>query len=131
MMIVQEWMTDVSFSQILMSELAVDVFFWLSAFLACYFFLNRMHDNDGTLSSSLMIVLNRYVRLIPLYVFALLFFWKFIAIFGGDGPMFFMYGQVNECSKQWIWHLLFLNNMVPWSAKDNCMAWTWYLANDF
>lgn len=83
------------FSIVLSAELAVDVFFWLTAFLACYFILNRMHDNNGEMGSGLKIILNRYMRLFPLYFFSLFFFWKFIVLFGGDGPMFFMYDIVN------------------------------------
>lgn len=45
--------------------------------------------------------------------------------------MFYMYSTMTECSKYWFWHLMFLNNIVPLSAHDTCMSWTWYLANDF
>ena len=27
-----------------------------------------------------------------------------------------------------MWHVTFLNNLVPWGGSDNCMNWTWYLA---
>ncbi len=84
-------MASFSFCVVLSGELAVDVFFWLTAFLACYFLLNKMHDNEGSMGSPFKIILNRYMRLIPLYFFTLMFFWQFIVIFGGDGPMFFMY----------------------------------------
>lgn len=79
------------FSIVIGGELAVDVFFWLTAFLSCYFLLNKMHDNDGERGSYVKIILNRYVRLFPMYLFTLLFFWKVLTLFGGDGPMFFMY----------------------------------------
>jgi peptidoglycan/LPS O-acetylase OafA/YrhL len=91
MIVIQEWMSNYSFCFVLSGELAVDVFFWLTAFLACYFLLNRMHDNEGNMGSALKIILNRYMRLFPLYFFTLIFFWQFIVLFGGDGPMFFMY----------------------------------------
>ena len=53
-----------------------------------------------------------------------------MSLFGGEGPMFFMYEQTTNCSKLWFWHLTFLNNIVPWGEKDTCMPWTWYIANE-
>jgi peptidoglycan/LPS O-acetylase OafA/YrhL len=123
-------MSDILFSIVISAELAVDIFFWLSSFLASYFLLIRMNDNDGNLGNSAKIILNRFMRLLPLYIFTMLLFWKLIVIYGGEGPMFFMYDSVGSCSSYWIWHFLFLNNLIPWSSHDNCMGWTWYLAND-
>jgi peptidoglycan/LPS O-acetylase OafA/YrhL len=128
--VIEEWMSDSLFTIVIAAELAVDIFFWLSSFLACYFLLMRMNDNEGNLGSVMKIILNRVVRLLPLYIFALLFYWKLIVIYGGEGPMFFMYDTNNECSSYWMWHFLFINNFIPWSSHDNCMNWTWYLAND-
>lgn len=128
--IIQEWMDNALFTLVISAELAVDLFFWLTAFLGCFFLLNRMHDNDGNIGSILKIYLHRFMRLFPLMAFTLFFFWKFLVLYGGDGPMFFMYDTMTECSKYWFWHLLFLNNIIPWKAMDNCMHWTWYIAND-
>lgn len=75
--------------------------------------------------------MNRAVRLLPLYFFAIMFFWKFLVIFGGNGPLFYMYDSTTQCGNHWLWHLTFLNNLVPWSTADTCLPWTWYLANDF
>ena len=44
--------------------------------------------------------------------------------------MFFMYTTSSECNSQLLWHIIFLNNIIPWASHDNCMSWTWYLAND-
>ena len=77
-----------------------------------------------------MIILNRLMRLAPLYYFTVLFFWKFMPLFGGDGPAFFQYDSSTQCSQNWVWHFLFINNLIPWSSPDNCMHWTWYVAND-
>jgi peptidoglycan/LPS O-acetylase OafA/YrhL len=123
-------MSDTFFTFVISAELVVDIFFWLTAFLSTYFMLVRMNDNDGNYGSVLKFYFNRFMRLFPLYLFTLLFFWKYITLYGGEGPMFFMYDVNNECSKNWIWHLLFINNLIPWSSHDNCMSWTWYLAND-
>ena len=109
----------------------VDLFFWITAFLSTYFFLNVMNNNDGNIGSILKIYLNRYMRLTPLYAFMILFYWKFLNLFGGDGPLFFWYETMTKCSSSWYWHLLYLNNLIPFSKVDTCMNWTWYLANDF
>ena len=89
--IIQEWMSNFLFSIVLSAEFVVDVFFWLSAFIGSYFMLSRMHANEGLLGNYFRIYLDRMVRLLPTYFFALLFFWKFLVLFGGDGPMFYMY----------------------------------------
>lgn len=70
------------------------------------------------------------MRLLPAYAFTLLFFWKVMVLFGGEGPRFFMYLESTQCSKYWIPHLTFLNNLIPWSSNDTCLPWTWYIAND-
>jgi len=87
---IQEWIESRYFSFILSADLIVDVFFWISAFLASYQLLMRMSINEGRLpSSKLKLGLSRMIRLLPLYIFTMLFFWRFVVLFGGEGPMFF------------------------------------------
>lgn len=87
--ITQRWMLDPRFLFVLSADLFVDVFFWLSAFLSSYFLLKKMILNDGNMGSYAGIVFDRYIRLIPLYGFTLLFFWRFMILMGGQGPLFF------------------------------------------
>jgi peptidoglycan/LPS O-acetylase OafA/YrhL len=124
-------MSDFFFSVILQAELVVDIFFWMTAFLGSYFMLCKLKDNQGVLGNYAKLYLDRIVRLLPVYVFTIFFFWKFLVLFGGDGPMFYMYSANTECGKYWFWHVSFLNNLIPWSEHDTCLPWTWYLANDF
>ena len=131
MTIIQEWMGDFIFSAVLSAEHVVDCFFWLTAFLGVYFMLKKLQRQDGVQDNTAFIYLNRAVRLLPLYFFAIMFFWKFLVIFGGDGPLFYMYETTTQCSNHWLWHLTFLNNLIPWATADTCLPWTWYLANDF
>lgn len=77
--------------------------------------LTKMHENGGNLDPTWKIMLNRYIRLAPLNIFCLIFFWWFMPFIGGDGPAFFMYNDFNECRKYWISNVLFLNNLIPWS----------------
>lgn len=128
---VQEWVQSSFFSFVLSADLVVDMFFWVSAFLASYQLLVKMRLNDGKLpSNKFVIIFSRFMRLWPLYAFTLLVFWRVMPLFGGEGPLFFEYENMNECSEHWVWHLTFLNNLIPWKSKDGCMQWTWYLACD-
>ena len=127
MNIIQEWMTDSLFSLVIQAEFVVDIFFWITAFLASYLLLVKLKETNVSL---VMVIVNRIVRLWPSYAITLLISWKIMSLFGGEGPMFFMYEQTTNCSKLWFWHLTFLNNIVPWGEKDTCMPWTWYIANE-
>jgi hypothetical protein len=130
---IQDFMSHFFFTIVISADLLVDIFFWMTAFIATYFLLIRLKVSYGSFGgwkSVMRIYLHRVMRLLPTYMFALFFFWKFIVLFGGEGPMFFMYSTMTECSKLWIWHLTFLNNVIPWSKDDTCMPWTWYIAND-
>jgi len=89
---VQDWLNSRYFHFILSTDLWVDVFFWMGAFLASYQLLMQMSINEGRLpSSNWKLYLLRMTRLWPLYIFSLLVFWRFVVLFGGDGPMFFQY----------------------------------------
>ena len=88
-----------------------------------------MYLNEGRLPYwKTKLILNRAIRLLPLYFFTLVFFWRFMVLFGGEGPLFFEYQNYGQCDSQWLWHLLFVNNLIPWNAIDGCMSWTWYIA---
>ena len=60
----------------------------------------------------------------------LLFLWKFISLFGSDGPRFFEFEMGHSCGEALIFHLLMLNNLLPWASRDYCIEPSWYLAND-
>ena len=120
--VIERWINSSSFFTILSADLVVDTFFWLGAFLASYQMLMSMSVNEGRLpSSKCKLYLNRIARLMPLYFFTLLFFWRIVVLFGGDGPMFFQYKEHAQCEKSFFWHITFLNNIIPWSRRDSCM----------
>lgn len=90
-----------------------------------------MSLNEGELpSSKIKLIAHRWFRLIPLYMFTLFVFWKFVPLFGGEGPLFFTYSENAQCERNFVWHMLFINNLIPWGSRDNCMQWTWFLACD-
>ena len=108
----------------------VDTFFWLSAFIASYNILTQTHKNPDSAPSYFRLIFGRFIRLAPLYYFILLFFWRFMVLMGGDGPMFFGYEHMNHCEKHWMWHMAFLNNIIPWKEANDCVSWTWFIACD-
>lgn len=49
----------------------------------------------------------------------------------GDGPKYYQSWIMGRCDKTWWASILFIQNVIPWEAKNMCMGWFWYLANDF
>lgn len=70
------------------------------------------------------------MRLVPLYIFMIFFLWFFIVLFGGSGPRFYQFEKGHGCENTWIFHILMINNVLPWGQKDYCIEPSWYLAND-
>lgn len=114
---------------------SVDSFFFLSGALVSYLTLREMDRRKGIFRFPVLTYyIHRYLRLTMVYAF-LLFFWWLLTIHFGNGP-----GWVNglgegspaykSCEKYWWTNLLYINNFHPWSLGDECMGWTWYLAND-
>lgn len=150
-----------AFIFILNGSFCVDTFFVLSGALCSYKLFNQHHQQEertsessesdehsnfryysGTSSSSfnlfrqvvafILRCLTRIMRLIPLYLFVLMIDWT-LADHASTGP-FWDYGDqaTSErilCQNSWWYNVLFINNFLP--MKQQCMAWTWYLANDF
>lgn len=110
----------------------VDLFFWMSGFLGTFLLLVNMKKKNGKMPSALFLYVHRYLRLLPMYVGTMLLYWKIMPLFG-SGPTFFRYyeKQADECNSWWWTHLLYINNLHPWNALEDCMGWTWYLPNDF
>ena len=122
-----------SFNIVSSGPYAVDIFFWLSGFLGVYLLLVGMNKKRGKMQPFWMIYLHRFLRLIPMYVATLLFYWYLMSSVG-SGPIFFTYNEYHTsyCDKVWWTHLLFLNNFYEiHKDADKCMGWTWYLPNDF
>lgn len=70
---------------------------------------------------------NRYLRIVPLYLYCILLI-SYILPYFHDFPAWFPSDPLVQCPKE-IWrHLLFLNNF---KTLQLCMPWTWYLAVDF
>ncbi|OMJ91137.1 hypothetical protein SteCoe_6401 [Stentor coeruleus] len=111
---------------------AVDTFFWLSGFLMAYIFLT---DLEGSLtmnpSKILKVYIHRYLRITPVYMFCLFFFWT-LQEYLGNGPLYIGIEDYffPECKEYWWTNMLYLNNLIPDGKGNGCFGIGWYLAVD-
>eukprot|EP01065_Artemidia_motanka_P025112 TRINITY_DN29_c0_g1_i3.p1 TRINITY_DN29_c0_g1~~TRINITY_DN29_c0_g1_i3.p1 ORF type:complete len:834 (+),score=192.25 TRINITY_DN29_c0_g1_i3:77-2578(+) len=121
---------------------AVDTFFFMSGFLACYSFTHptkgwkkRVPNGEvgKTIFNTLMVYVDRYVRLTPLYAL-LIFFAAYLLQYFGSGPFWAMAkdgGDVGAaCAEYWYSNILYINNFPPYTDGHLCFGHSWYLAND-
>ncbi|CAI2360759.1 unnamed protein product [Moneuplotes crassus] len=105
---------------------SVDVFFFISAFLATYLMVTKFY---GKRSFNIpMLYLHRLIRVLPtlLLVYAIFFtFFQFI----GSGPLWKPYVDylISDCRDGWWQPLLFISS---WYNKGNCFGQLWYLSNE-
>ena len=112
---------------------SVDSFFFLSGLLVAYLTMRQMKRKNGNFPF-VTYYLHRYLRLTPTYAFVLFFIW-FLMMHLGDGPTYpsatwEQSTSYQNCKKYWWTNLLYINNLYPWKMEDECIGWTWYLAND-
>ena len=112
---------------------SVDSFFFLSGLLVAYLSMRHMKRKNGRFPF-LSYYIHRYLRLTPTYAFVLFFVWL-LTMHLGDGPFFSGASWEDSplyqnCKKYWWTNLLYINNLYPWKMGDECIGWTWYLAND-
>jgi len=133
-----QWIGQLFFS----ARFAVDTFFFMSGFLVVYVMLRRFEDkavkqgvaktSPGFISWLPFFYIHRYLRIVPLYAFLMLCWWK-LAIYLGNGPFWFRWMGFQEmCNHSWWTNLLFVNNIVPWGVCESggCLYVSWYLADD-
>ena len=122
-----------AFQAIANAFFSVDTFFFLSGLLVAYLSMREMKRKNGRFPF-LMYYLHRYLRLTPTYAFVLFFIW-FLLPYLGNGPSYHLSAgeqstSYQNCEKYWWTNLIYINNLYPWSMEDECIGWTWYLAND-
>ena len=103
---------------------AVDTFFFMSGVLVAYLTFPAFDRKKFDLA---MFYIHRYIRLtIPLA-----FYIAFEAAFSNSisyGPLFDNSGEVNHCRNTGWRNILYINNFFNFG--EECLAQTWYLAND-
>ena len=118
-----------SFQPVVHSTFSVDSFFFLSGVLVAYLTLRQMKKRNGRFPFVHYYV-HRYLRLTPIYAFVLFFAW-FLTRHIAAGPSLSLVDPfAPQCSKFWWTNFLYINNLYPWKFNDQCLVWTWYLAND-
>lgn len=116
---------------VIQADLQCDVFYWITGFTMSFFMLKKIHENEGFWwAHPARIFFERVLRLLPLYFFMIFFLWYFLGVIGGSGPRFYQFEAQHGCQNTWFFHVLFLNNFIPWSEVDNCLGQSWYIAND-
>lgn len=108
---------------------AVDTFFFLSAFLATLVMIRRLEK--GASVPVLGSIIHRFLRLSPAYLFVIMTYTA-LGPYMGEGPFWFNMksGNTEPCERYWWTNLLYINNFYPKVYADQCVPWTWYLAND-
>ncbi|GFG36200.1 hypothetical protein Cfor_03140, partial [Coptotermes formosanus] len=122
---------NIFWASIYSSSVYLAVFFCISGFLLSYLFLREM---DGRpvfkLSDFFVVVIQRYVRLTPVYAVVIAFVTSWY-IHMGEGPMWntLIGTEVEDCRRHWWINLLYFNNYFE--LEEMCMPPTWYVAADF
>lgn len=108
----------------------VDTFFVLSGLSVSYLVLRRLDKNSGRINIGLYL-LHRFIKITPPYMFVILFYENITPYMasGPIGPMRRSTGDGDACSKYWWTNLFYINNFYP-KYDEQCMYWSWFLAND-
>ena len=108
---------------------AVDTFFWLSGFLQGYLMTMQIAAHKKV--NWAMIVVHRFIRILPLYVFVILTSWT-LGQYMGNGPNWYHANDImhRDCGKYFWTFILFINNFVIPRGDCHCVVGIWYLAND-
>ncbi|PZC74096.1 hypothetical protein B5X24_HaOG208347 [Helicoverpa armigera] len=126
---VERMYDNFTWQTVLNSPLWLQAFFAMSGFLTAYATLISSPTKPITFYKCLMSILNRWIRLTPLAVFAL---WFTVAWFPllGAGPQWgwLVTREAQDCSERWWYHALYVHNHLP--TGKFCMGHTWYLAAD-
>jgi peptidoglycan/LPS O-acetylase OafA/YrhL len=122
---------------------AVDSFFWLSGFLVVFLLVKQLKKMDARARDGsplsmgrkcafwFMFYFHRYYRLTPVYFLIILIWWRLVPQLS-DGPVWYRVDSVQQtCNQYWWTNILYINNLHPPNELGECMAWSWYLANDF
>ncbi len=111
---------------------SIDVFFFLSGFLSALTMTAQFEKIEGTenvVKAVLSSYAHRYIRLLPLYLLAILISIGLVPYLFSDGPLaVFNEWQMQICEEKWWHNLLYIQNFTK--IGEGCLIWSWYLAND-
>jgi len=123
---------------------AVDTFFFLSGLLVAFLASREIEKRKqrrltvrGEIQFWVMYVVNRFLRLLPVFAAVLFFFWMVAPSLSASPFWQHNWDKHSEdCAKYWWADLFFLNNFIPVGnpadglAPTTCVGGTWYLAVD-
>ncbi len=110
--------------------LAVDVFFFLSGFLAALAFY-RVFKNprNVTVKTVVFAYIHRYVRLLPLLLVSSFIFTQLLPLMFDTPNVHVMDTSIESCENRSYLNLLYVSNFFE-SIDRTCVGWAWYLMND-
>ncbi|OMJ95593.1 hypothetical protein SteCoe_1019 [Stentor coeruleus] len=122
-------LTHFYFTTVYSGPYSVDTFFWLSGVLQGY--LMTMQIAAHKKINWVMIVVHRFIRILPLYMFIILFQWS-LTKYVGNGPKWYNAEDLmhSDCADYMWTYPLFINNFVLPSGVNRCLLGSWYLPND-
>jgi len=117
---------------IIAGTFSIDVFFFMSGFLCALTMTAQFAKIQGTgnlVKAVLISYAHRYIRLLPLYLLAILGSIAITPYVYSDGPLaVFNEWQQQICANKWWHNLLYIQNFTK--IGEGCLIWSWYLAND-
>ena len=127
---VYQFMTTFKYAIFYNASYAIDIFFFLGAFLLTYLFLKQIRALRGKISPGMigLMYLHRLIRLYPLIFFSLFFYTAILPSLGTYPNSHILYHAQDECIVQWPFDIFWLSNFRGESGA--CMSWVWYLANE-
>ncbi len=110
---------------------SVDTFFLIGATLLAYLTMKELdRSRGGGVQFWAMYYVHRYIRLTGVYAVVVALhatYLKFLA----TGPNSYTLTDTREtCRDGWWLNLLYINNFNEDLGRDQCIGWSWYLAND-
>ncbi|XP_044739061.1 nose resistant to fluoxetine protein 6-like [Chrysoperla carnea] len=118
------------------AQLSVDSFLFISGFLVSYLFYKKKFTKIGnkavslgkTLTEFILAALNRYLRLTPIVIFAIVIYSVIYEYYANTAIVEMGEAVHEKCSKYWWRNLLYIGNLFDWN--ELCLSWSWYLAVD-
>jgi peptidoglycan/LPS O-acetylase OafA/YrhL len=119
-----------SYSFYFAATFAVDIFFWLTGFLAILVMTEQLKKRKkNIIPAVLLIYLHRYLRMLPIYIVAYVVP-VYILPYLYEGANYVTAKGINDsCEGILHYNFLYLNNFIE--KANACMGWTWYIACDF
>ena len=108
-----------------------DVFFWISGFVMSFSLLHELEKKPNfSLKDLFSVFLHRYLRITPVVLFCVFFFWTLMAYLG-NGPLWINMDETTwECNDYWYTNILYLINFIPNWTGNGCLGIAWYISVD-